>query len=105
GRAPLARARRGPCPAVRGTRPRRSPACRLGRGFDAIGRVIRRGRGGAPRIALACGHPCLHYSRRVTVITNNFNKTNVSRRDRGVVVWLTGLSGAGKTTIAEALAA
>jgi adenylylsulfate kinase len=41
----------------------------------------------------------------VTVISNKSSKTNVSRRDRGVVVWLTGLSGAGKTTIAEALAA
>ncbi len=30
--------------------------------------------------------------------------SSVSRRDRGVVVWFTGLSGAGKTTIASALA-
>jgi adenylylsulfate kinase len=30
--------------------------------------------------------------------------TKVPRRDRGVVVWFTGLSGAGKTTIATALA-
>lgn len=31
-------------------------------------------------------------------------QTKLPRRDRGVVVWFTGLSGAGKTTIASALA-
>lgn len=38
-------------------------------------------------------------------MTNSATSTNVSRsrRDRGFVVWLTGLSGAGKTTIAGAL--
>ncbi len=42
----------------------------------------------------------------MSVITNAGTYRNVSRRgeDRGFVVWLTGLSGAGKSTIAEALA-
>ena len=42
----------------------------------------------------------------MSVITNAGTSRNVSRRGegRGFVVWLTGLSGAGKSTIAEALA-
>jgi len=46
----------------------------------------------------------------MSVILNVSTLTNVSRRggssrtDRGFVIWLTGLSGAGKSTIAEALA-
>jgi adenylylsulfate kinase len=37
-------------------------------------------------------------------MTNFSSGSTVARRDRGVVVWFTGLSGAGKTTIASALA-
>ncbi len=37
-------------------------------------------------------------------MTNLSSGVTVSRRDRGVVVWFTGLSGAGKTTITNALA-
>jgi adenylylsulfate kinase len=33
-----------------------------------------------------------------------FNSVNIPQRDRGVVVWFTGLSGAGKSTITNALA-
>lgn len=46
----------------------------------------------------------------MSVITNASTLANVARRvpqgrgDRGFVIWLTGLSGAGKSTIAEALA-
>ncbi len=37
-------------------------------------------------------------------MTKSSTRPTVTRRDRGVVVWFTGLSGAGKTTIASALA-
>lgn len=37
-------------------------------------------------------------------MVNNPANTTLTRHDRGVVVWFTGLSGAGKTTIASALA-
>jgi adenylylsulfate kinase len=40
----------------------------------------------------------------VTVIANNFVPVNVPRNPDGFVVWLTGLSGAGKSTISDALA-
>lgn len=36
-------------------------------------------------------------------MTNSSTRPTLTRRDRGVVVWLTGLSGAGKTTITDAL--
>ncbi|MBX3207971.1 MAG: adenylyl-sulfate kinase [Labilithrix sp.] len=37
-------------------------------------------------------------------MTNSSSRATVTRPDRGVVVWFTGLSGAGKTTIASAVA-
>jgi adenylylsulfate kinase len=72
---------------------------------DVVSERISRG-----RTARLCPFPLasrqgdLHYNERVAAIANTVVPVNVPWNPNGFVVWLTGLSGAGKTTITDALA-